>query len=103
LTALGPNGVDCTNPAVVTSTASCQLDGVVACAAPPCKKGAYSYDMTFVTANADYTAVAWPLSASGGNNRYGTLPDAVVRFDAPNPPTTEPTRANVLAMAAISN
>ena len=103
LTALGPNGVDCTNPAVVTSTAACQLDGVVACAATPCKKGAYQYDLFVVTAGADYCAVGYPLSASGGNNRYGTLPDAVVRFDAPNPPTAAPTLANVKAMAAISN
>jgi type IV pilus assembly protein PilA len=102
LTVLGPNTVDCTVPANVTSTAACQLDGVLACAAAPCKKGAYSYDMTFTTAGADYLAVAWPLSTSGGGKRFGTMPDAVVRFDTATV-TTEPTLANVKAMNAISN
>src|SRR5260221_485337 len=51
LTVLGPNGVDCTNPASVTSTSACQIDGVLGCAgAGICKKGAYNYNLAPATA-----------------------------------------------------
>src|SRR5260221_3429079 len=104
LKVLGPNGVDCTVAANVVSTAACQLDGVLGCAAAAiCPKGAYNYQVAFATAKgADYYAVAYPLSTSGGNKRFCSLADAVVRSDSTTV-TTIPAVADCLAMTAISN
>jgi prepilin-type N-terminal cleavage/methylation domain-containing protein len=104
LTVLGPNGVDCTVAANVTSTAACQIDGVLGCAgAAACKKGAYQYNLQPATAaGTDYYAVASPLSTSSGNKRFCSLPDAVVRTDSLTV-VTPPTLAACKAMKAISN
>ena len=69
LTSLGPNGVNCTNPAVVDATHACLVDSVVGCgtAAGPCPKGGYNY---FIAGTApvgtapaaDYVVSAGPLS-----------------------------------------
>src|SRR5438270_12293851 len=105
LTVLGPNGVDCTVAANVTSTAACLIDGVLGCAgAGICKKGAYTYNMLPATAaGADYLSIAFPQSTSGGNKRFCSLADAVVKTDS-----TTVTTAPVLAdckntMTALSN
>jgi len=106
LTVLGPAGVDCTVASNVTSTAACQIDGVLGCAgAGACKKGAYNYNLKGVSATvgADYMAVAAPLSTSGGNKRFCSLADAVVRTDSTAPVTTMPAAADCLTMTAISN
>jgi type IV pilus assembly protein PilA len=97
---LGPNGVDCTVPTNVDSTHACQIDSVLGCAADPCKKGAYQYSMTFATAGADYLAVGYPISTSGGNKRFCSQPDAVVKTDSLTV-TTAPTLAACKAMTAI--
>src|SRR5882724_3036717 len=92
LTVLGPAGVDCTIASNVTSTAACQIDGVLGCAgAGTCNKGAY------------HMAVASPLSTSGGSKRFCSLSDAVVRTDSTSPVTTPPAAADCLTMTAISN
>src|SRR5437868_4085519 len=39
LTAMGPNGVDCTVPASVNATHACLIDGVLGCATATCVKG----------------------------------------------------------------
>jgi prepilin-type N-terminal cleavage/methylation domain-containing protein len=107
LLVLGPNGVDCTVPANVTSTSACLIDSVLGCsAAGPCKKGAYNYNMLPATAaGADYLAISYPISTSGGNKRFCSLADAVVKTDSVNV-TTAPALADCNAggtMTALSN
>jgi type IV pilus assembly protein PilA len=106
LTVLGPNGVDCTVAANVTSTAACQIDGVLGCAAAPCKKGAYFYNLIPATgAGADYLSTGYPISTSGGNKRFCSLADAVVKTDSLTV-TTPPVLADCNtggSMKALSN
>jgi type IV pilus assembly protein PilA len=106
LTVLGPNGADCTIAAQVTSTSACLIDNVLGCAAGPCKKGAYNYNMVPATvAGADYFASAYPISTSGGNKRFCSLADAVVKTDSLNV-TTAPAVADCNVggtMTALSN
>jgi prepilin-type N-terminal cleavage/methylation domain-containing protein len=98
---LGPNGIDCTVPTNVDATHACQIDSVLGCGAAPCTKGAYKYNNVFITAaGADYRAFAFPVSTSGGNKRFCSLPDAVVKTDSLTV-TTAPTLADCQAMAAI--
>jgi len=84
LTVLGPAGVDCTVAANVTSVSACLIDNVLGCAGGGvCKKGAYNYNMLPATvAGADYLAIAYPQSTSGGNKRFCALADAVVKTDS---------------------
>jgi prepilin-type N-terminal cleavage/methylation domain-containing protein len=109
LTTLGPNGVDCTDPSKVNSVSSCLVDQILGCAGGGlCKKGAYNYNLQPMTAaGADYFASAWPISASGGNFRYCSLPDAVVKSDSPaGGVTTAPAVADCKAggtMVALGN
>ena len=109
LTTLGPNGVDCTDPTKVNSASACLIDNVLGCAGGGlCKKGAYNYNLKPVTvAGADYLATAWPISASGGNFRYCSLPDAVVKSDSPaGGVTTPPVTADCITggtMSALGN
>jgi type IV pilus assembly protein PilA len=85
LKTLGPNGVDCTVPSLVNSTAACLVDNILGCAsATACPKGQYNYAIVSSTATApipDYTASAWPLSPQAGSKSYCTMADAVVRFE----------------------
>jgi prepilin-type N-terminal cleavage/methylation domain-containing protein len=92
LTQLGPNGVDCTNPALVDSTHACLIDNVLGCTGGAvCLKGAYNYNMQPATlAGADYFSSAYPVSSSGGNKRFCSLTDAVVKFDSIAAITTPP-------------
>jgi type IV pilus assembly protein PilA len=108
LTHLGPNTIDCTNPAKVDSTHACLIDDVLGCAGGGlCQKGAYDYNMQPATvAGADYFASAWPISSAGGNKRFCSLTDAVVKTDTIATITTPPVLADCLAggtMAALSN
>jgi type IV pilus assembly protein PilA len=84
LTHLGPNGADCTVPANVNATHACQIDSVLGCpGGAACIKGAYNYNMQPATAaGADYFVSAWPVSTAGGNKRFCSLTDAVVKFDS---------------------
>ena len=98
---LSPNGIDCTDPTKVDSTHACQIDSVLGCGANvACKKGAYQYNMTAGTPGADYLAFGYPISTSGGNKRYCSQPDAVVKFDSLTV-TTAPDLTACKAMAAI--
>jgi len=96
LTTLGPGAVDCTVPANVNSTNACLIDNVLGCAGGGlCAKGPYNYRVQPATvAGADYVATAWPISASGGNFRYCSLADAVVKSDSPATITTPPAVAD---------
>ena len=88
---LGPNAIDCTDPTKVDSTHACQIDSVLGCGTSPCTKGAYKYDMAFITAlGADYFASGYPVSAAGGGKRFCSITDAVVKFDTVSPVTTAP-------------
>lgn len=101
---LGPS-TDCTDPTTVSSNTACLIDGVLGCASQPCVKGAYKYTLGQVaaTAGADYFAGAQPLSASGGQKRFCSLADAVVRTDSPADPTAAVDAAACKAMTALSN
>ena len=79
LTTLGPNGVDCTVPANVTSTASCLIDNVLG--TTPFKKGAYLYNVTSSTATTpipDYFITATSLGTAMAQTDYCAATDAVV-------------------------
>ena len=108
LTQLGPNGVDCTVPANVTSTSACLIDNILGCAGgATCTKGAYDYNMNFATAaGADYFIGAWPVSSAGGNKRFCSLTDAVVKTDTVTPINVQPALADCKTggtMKALSN
>jgi hypothetical protein len=56
-------------------------------------------------AGADYIGAGWPISTSGGNKRFCSLADAVVKTDS-NTVTTEPTLADCSSggsMGPLSN
>jgi prepilin-type N-terminal cleavage/methylation domain-containing protein len=92
---LGPNAVDCTVPANVSATSACLIDSVLGCAAAPCPKGAYDYTMAAVTVpGADYFIGAYPVSSAGGNKRFCSLTDAVVKTDTIAAITTPPVAAD---------
>jgi prepilin-type N-terminal cleavage/methylation domain-containing protein len=81
LTTLGPNGVDCTVPANVTSTSACLIDGTLGTS--PFKKGAYLYTITSSSATApvpDYLVTAISLTKTAATRDYCANTDAVVRF-----------------------
>lgn len=80
LTTLGPNGVDCTVPANVTSTSACLIDGVLGTA--PFTKGAFVYNITSSTATApvpDYLITAISVTKTAATLDYCANTDAVVR------------------------
>ena len=102
---LGPNGVDCTVAANVDSSHACLIDNVLGCAGGGlCKKGAYFYNLAPATViGADYLTIAYPQSTSGGNKRFCSLADAVVKTDSTTV-TTPPTLADCKnTMKALSN
>jgi len=100
---LGPNTIDCTVPGNVNATHACLIDNVLGCATAPCTKGAYNYTMGAVTnPGADYLATAVPVSTAGGQKRYCTMTDAVIKFDTATV-TTVPTAAACQAFNALSN
>jgi len=104
---MGPNGVDCTVPANVNATHACLIDGVLGCATATCVKGAYTYSLAKAgaVANADYFIGAWPVSSAGGNKRFCSLTDAVVKTDSVTV-TTAPVVADCSTggtMKALSN
>ena len=108
LTTLGPNGADCTNPANVNATHACLIDSILGCAGgATCIKGAYNYNMQPATvAGADYFIGGWPVSSAGGNKRFCSLTDAVVKTDTITAITTQPALADCKTggtMAALSN
>ena len=91
LTSLGPNGVNCTDPTVVTSTAACLIDSTLGCAQAtgPCPKGGYNYFMSGTAPGkgapaADYIVSAGPLTVgSSGSRDYCSITDGVVRQTTP--------------------
>ena len=101
LTTLGPNGVDCTVPANVTSTSACLIDGVLG--TTPFKKGAFLYNVTSSTATTpvpDYLVTATSLGTAMAKKDYCANTDAVVRWQVENAtPGTDvasPTACNAL-------
>jgi type IV pilus assembly protein PilA len=105
LTTLGPNGVDCTVPANVTSTSACLIDGVLG--ATPFKKGAFLYNITSSTATApvpDYLITATSLGTAMAKKDYCANTDAVVRWQVENntPGTAIASATACNALLAIS-
>ena len=83
LTTLGPNGVNCSNPANVSPTSACLLDNVLGCGASTCNKGAFAYTISSSTASApvpDYVISAVSLGPALAGKDYCSITDAVVRF-----------------------
>jgi type IV pilus assembly protein PilA len=104
LTMLGPNGVDCTVSANVTSTSACLIDGVLGTA--PFKKGAFTYAVTSSVATLpvpDYLITATSLGTAMAKKDYCANTDAVVRFQVENstPGTTIASATACNALAAI--
>jgi len=82
LTALGPNGVDCSVPANVTATSSCLIDGVLGCGGATCPKGAYGYTIISPTGGTpapDYLITGISLTKTAATHDYCSNTDAVVR------------------------
>jgi type IV pilus assembly protein PilA len=101
LTPLGPNGVDCTVPSLVTATSACLIDGVLGTA--PFTKGAFKYAISASTAVApvpDYMITATSVGTAMAKKDYCSNTDAVVRSQAENatPGTViaSPTACNAL-------
>ena len=105
LKTLGPNGAVCSNPASVTSTSACLIDNVLGCAAGPCNKGAYAYNITSPTGGTpvpDYFITATSLGTALAKNDYCSLTDAVVRFQvSASPPTVVGSAAACAGLNAI--
>jgi len=83
LKTLGPNGVDCTKPSSVSSTAACLVDNVLGCTAATCPKSAYTYAITQPTAGnpvPDYFITATTLGTALAKKDYCSNTDAVVRW-----------------------
>ena len=104
LTMLGPNGVDCTVTANVTSTSACLIDGVLGTA--PFTKGAFLYNITSSTATLpvpDYLITATSLGTAMAKKDYCSNTDAVVRFQVENstPGTAIASATACNALAAI--
>jgi prepilin-type N-terminal cleavage/methylation domain-containing protein len=81
LTPLGPNGVDCTNAANVTSTSACLIDGLLATA--PFVKGAYTYNIRSSSSTPpvpDYFLTAISLTKTAATRDYCSIMDQVVHF-----------------------
>ena len=103
LVPLGPNGVDCTVPSLVTATSACLIDGVLGAAAVS-TKGAFKYAITASTNVApvpDYMITATSLGTAMAKKDYCSNTDAVVRSQVENatPGTViaSPTACNALA------
>jgi type IV pilus assembly protein PilA len=105
LTTLGPNGVDCSVPANVTSTSSCLIDGVLGCGVT-CPKGAYSYKISSSVATLpvpDYMITATSLGQALAKKDYCSITDAVVRFQVTAaPPAAVASATACNALNAIS-
>ena len=102
LTTLGPNGVDCTVPSLVTATSACLIDGVLG--TTPFTKGAFVYAITSSTAVApvpDYMITAKSLGTAMAKKDYCSNTDAVVRSQVetatPGAVIASPTACNALA------
>lgn len=105
---LGPNGAVCSNPAAVTPTSACLVDGTIGCATGQgagCPKSGYNYFLIGVAPAAgqpasDYTASAGPIGwQTTGTTNWCTSPDAVIRQMPKNPPPPGPTVAPVATLA----
>lgn len=92
---LGPNGLDCTNAASITSTSACLIDSTLACSkSGPCKKSGFNYYITgpATVPAGDYVVSAGPEAMGySGDKDFCSFPDAVIRG------TTLGTTARVLS------
>jgi type IV pilus assembly protein PilA len=87
LTSLGPNGVVCTAPGVVTATSACLVDATLGCANAngPCAKSGFNYFLGGVAPGAGLPAANYIVSASplsigfSGDKNFCSTPDAVIR------------------------
>ena len=81
MTPLGPNGVDCTNAANVSSNSACLIDGLLSTA--PFVKGAYTYNISSSSSTPpvpDYFLTAISLTKTAATRDYCSTVDAVVHF-----------------------
>lgn len=83
LTTLGPNGVNCSNPANVSPTSACLLDNVLGCGASTCNKGAFAYTISSSTASGpvpDYFVKSISLGLALAQKDYCSTMDEQIRF-----------------------
>lgn len=87
LSALGPNGQNCSQSTNISSSSACLVDQLVACAATngPCPKSGYNFYLTGTAPASgqpasDYTASAGPIGwYTSGTWNWCSAPDSVVR------------------------
>ena len=82
LQTLGPNGVDCTVQANITSTSACLIDSILGCVAAPCKKNVYAYSLSSSASAApypDYFASGISLTNTAATKDYCAVTDGVIR------------------------
>ena len=110
LFALGPPAGGCpAPPAIPPATNACLIDPVLACAAPPCTKGQYQYQI-FAGAAVngvipDYVASSIPINVgTSGNYNYCSTPTLII-YQAPGTAVLAPTVAACTAApyAALPN
>ena len=105
LTTLGPNGVDCTVAANITSTSACLIDNVLGCAAQPCIKAAFQYQLAVGGSGAsaapypDYYVTAIGLGTGLTKKDFCSTTDAVVRWQVS---TGSSTIASATACSALN-
>jgi type IV pilus assembly protein PilA len=84
LARLGPNGNVC--PGGANNNGACLIDANLGCAAQPCAKDNYNYQLTGIGAfpSTDFVIGATPVAASTGNNDYCAAGnDGVIRVRTP--------------------
>ena len=77
-------------PTAATSTGACLIDSNLGCSGNAnCVKDAYKYTITVEASSQDYVIGASPVSTTGADRDYCSVPDAVIHFqpDTNTPPT----------------
>ena len=93
LNTLGP-GSTTTCPTGATSTGACLVDVNLGCSGSQnCVKDAFKYTITVESSSQDYVIGASPVSTTGADRDYCSVPDAVIHFQpdnggTPNAPVT---------------
>jgi type IV pilus assembly protein PilA len=88
LYSLGTGG-STTCPTGASSTGACLIDSNLGCAtSADCIKDAYKYTITVEASSQDYVVGASPVSTTGADRDYCSVPDAVIHFrpDTATPP-----------------
>jgi len=88
LSQLGPGTATCGTP---SATNACMIDFLLGCAAQPCTKDNFIYNIAINSSGADYVATAVPLGTTVGDKNFCSIPDGVVRYLAAPTAVAAPT------------